>query len=291
MISQLALFEAEYPLQVFAISLVFGSLIGSFLNVVIHRMPIMMQKEWESQANEVLGQAEEAQESETYNLIFPNSHCPKCDYTIKPWENIPIVSYLFLKGKCSSCGNRISPRYPLIELVTGVLTAIVILNFGLNLTGLTCCILTWALLSLALIDFDHQFIPDDITLPMLWLGLICNYFDLITLFGNAFWGAVTGYLVLWSVFQVFKLVTGKEGMGYGDFKMLAMLGAWMGWQMLPLIVILSSMAGAIIGGALIFFGRDRAVPISFGPFLAIAGWIALLWGNEITQMYLKFTAF
>jgi len=286
----LALIETEFPLLLLSISLLFGLLIGSFLNVVIHRIPIMLQREWDYQAKEILELSTDV-EPEAFNLVFPNSHCPHCNHAIKAWENIPLLSYSFLKGKCSSCKSPISVRYPMIELLTGILTAMVIMIIGANLTGLVCCLLTWALIALALIDYDHKILPDDITLPFIWLGLIVNYFALVTSFSNAFWGAIMGYLSLWIVYQVFKLVTGKEGMGFGDFKLLALLGAWMGWQLLPLIIILSSLAGAIIGGGLIFFGRDKTNPIPFGPYLAIAGWIALMWGQEITLAYLKFTAF
>jgi len=294
----LALIEAEFPLLLLSISLIFGLLIGSFLNVVIHRIPIMLEREWNAQAKEILELENDTEveddtegKTEVYNLVFPNSHCPKCQHQIKPWENIPLVSYSILGGKCASCKTKISIRYPSIELLTGLLTAIIIMNFGPNLAGLMACVFTWALISLSLIDYDHKILPDDITLPLLWLGLICNYFELFTAFSNAFWGAIAGYLSLWTVYQVFKLVTGKEGMGFGDFKLLALLGAWMGWQMLPLIIILSSLTGAIIGGALIALGRDKTNPIPFGPFLALAGWIAFLWGQEITLSYLKMTTF
>lgn len=284
------LIEAEFPLLLLSISLLFGLLIGSFLNVVIHRVPIMLQREWDYQAKEIL-EIDTKIEQETFNLIFPNSHCPHCNHAIKVWENIPLISYSFLRGKCSSCKSPISIRYPSVELLTGILTAMVIMIVGANLAGLVCCLFTWALITLALIDYDQKILPDDITLPFIWLGLIVNYFGIVTSFSNAFWGAILGYLSLWMVYQAFKLVTGKEGMGFGDFKLLALLGAWMGWQLLPLIIILSSLAGAIIGGGLIFFGRDKTNPIPFGPYLAIAGWIALLWGQEITLAYLRFTAY
>ena len=304
MIENLALFEAEYPIVLLAICFIFGSVIGSFLNVVIHRLPIMLEREWDSQAREILGNTdvdESSDESidesfdesfdkrtdEVFNLVLPNSHCPHCQHAIKQSENIPIVSFLALKGKCSSCKAPISIRYPLIELFTGVLTASVIAVFGLTLVGLACCVLTWALISLALIDYDLTYLPDDITLPLLWMGLILNYFDLVTTFSNAFWGAIFGYMSLWIVYQTFKLVTGKEGMGFGDFKLLGLLGAWMGWQLIPLIIILSSFAGAIVGGTLIMLGRERSNPIPFGPFLALAGWISLLWGPQINLTYLK----
>ena len=304
MMTFLASLEAEYPYLLISIYLIFGSVIGSFLNVVILRLPVMLEREWASQSREILCDLEnrgkerdqdqpegqvltDSPVAETYNLVFPNSHCPYCQHAIKPWENIPVLSYLFLKGRCASCKTAISIRYPLVEILTAILTMIVLTTFGLNLTGLACCIFTWSLISLALIDYDHKYLPDDITLPLLWLGLICNYFDLVTVFSNAFWGAIAGYMSLWLVYQAFKLVTGKEGMGFGDFKLLGMLGAWMGWQLIPLIVVLSSITGAIIGGSLIALGRDRSNPIPFGPFLAIAGWIALLWGPEINLAYFR----
>ena len=266
-------------------------LIGSFLNVVVHRLPIMMEKEWRDQAHEFLETELPGDDSgPSFNLVFPNSHCPNCKHNIKPWENIPVISYLFLRGKCSSCKTHISLRYPTVELLTGILTAIVVYNFGLTLTSLACCVLTWSLVCLSLIDYDTQLLPDSITMPLLWLGLIVNSFDLVAHFQYAFWGAVAGYLSLWSVNTAFRLVRGYDGMGYGDFKLLALLGAWMGWQALPLIIILSSFAGAVIGGTLIAFGRDKTKPIPFGPYLAIAGWISLIWGAEITMSYLQFAA-
>lgn len=285
----IALLQAEFPLLVMSLTLMFGLIIGSFLNVVIHRLPILLETDWKQQANAVLGLKLE-DEPPPFNLIFPGSRCPACGHAIRAWQNIPLVSYLLLKGKCASCGTSISPRYPVIELTTGILTCIIVYQFGLTMTGLVCCLLTWALVTLSVIDYDHQLLPDNITLPFLWLGLIVNYFDLVTDFRGAFVGAIAGYLVLWTVYQLFKLATGKEGMGYGDFKLLAMLGAWMGWKALPLIIILSSFTGALVGGALILLGRDRAKAIPFGPWLAIAGWITLLWGEQITDAYLRFAA-
>lgn len=287
--SYLLLLEAEYPLALLCIALIFGLLIGSFLNVVVHRLPIMMERDWQTQARDILD-LPQPEKLQTYNLSVPRSRCPNCQHKITAWENIPVISYLFLKGKCSACHQSISARYPSVELMTAVMTAAVIYKFGPGLAGLTACLLTWALIALALIDFDTKFLPDSITLPFLWLGLIVNTVGLITLFPNAFWGAIAGYLSLWFIYQAFKLVTGKEGMGFGDFKLLALLGAWLGWQMLPLVIILSSLAGAIIGGTLIALGRDRANAIPFGPFLAIAGWLALMFGETITAQYLQFVA-
>lgn len=287
--SYLLLLEAEYPLALLCIALIFGLLIGSFLNVVVHRLPIMMERDWQTQARDILD-LPQPETLQTYNLSVPRSRCPNCQHKITAWENIPVISYLFLKGKCSACHQSISARYPSVELMTAVMTAAVIYKFGPGLAGLAACLLTWALIALALIDFDTKFLPDSITLPFLWLGLIVNTVGLITLFPNAFWGAIAGYLSLWFIYQAFKLVTGKEGMGFGDFKLLALLGAWLGWQMLPLVIILSSLAGAVIGGTLIALGRDHADAIPFGPFLAIAGWLALMFGETITAQYLQFVA-
>ena len=287
--SYLLLIEVEYPFALLCIALIFGLLIGSFLNVVVHRLPIIMERDWQTQARDILD-LPQPETLQTYNLSAPRSRCPNCQHEITAWENIPVISYLFLKGKCSACHQSISARYPSVELMTAVMTAAVIYKFGPSLAGLAACLLTWALIALALIDFDTKFLPDSITLPFLWLGLIVNTVGIITLFPNAFWGAIAGYLSLWFIYQAFKLVTGKEGMGFGDFKLLALLGAWLGWQMLPLIIILSSLTGAVIGSTLIALGRDRAKAIPFGPFLAIAGWLALMFGETITAQYLQFVA-
>ena len=265
----------------------FGTIIGSFLNVVIFRLPVMLEQDWKQQANEILGHDVEP-DKVTFNLIFPNSHCPNCCHEIRPWENIPLLSYTFLRGKCAHCHESISARYPVVELLAVVLTVVIISTLGATPLCLSACRLTWALIALSLIDYDTQLLPDNITLPLLWLGLVVNYYGVVTSLQDAFIGACLGYLSLWSVFHLFKLVTGKEGMGYGDFKLLAVLGAWMGWQAVPLIIILSSLAGALIGGSLILLGRDKAKPISFGPYLAIAGWITLIWGDDITHAYLQF---
>ncbi|UTF59657.1 A24 family peptidase [Gilvimarinus sp. DA14] len=264
----------------------FGLALGSFLNVLILRLPKILETSWKSQCCELLEQPAPADEK--LGLAFPASHCPKCKTPIKPWQNIPVISYLLLKGRCANCQVRISPRYPIIELATALLSVAVVFYFGVTWQAAAVLVFTWALLTLTVIDFDTQLLPDNITLPLLWLGLIVNSFGLITDLPSALWGAVFGYLSLWSVFWVFKLLTGKEGMGYGDFKLLAALGAWMGWQMLPLIIILSSLVGALIGVALIVIkGRDKNIPIPFGPYLAIAGWIAMLWGDEIVARYLQ----
>lgn len=269
-----------------------GLIIGSFLNVVIHRLPRMMEREWRQQAREILEPDVTHEPEPTYNLILPHSHCPHCQHEIKAWQNIPVVSYLLLRGRCGNCQGRISPRYPLVELLTAALSMIVAWQFGFGWAAGAMLLVTWGLISLSLIDADTQLLPDVLVLPLLWLGLIVNSFGLFTDLTTALWGAVFGYLSLWSVYWVFKLVTGKEGMGYGDFKLLAMLGAWGGWQVLPLTILLSSLVGAILG-IIILKARSQsnATPLPFGPYLAIAGWIALIWGETITGTYLQFAGF
>ncbi|MCQ4278810.1 A24 family peptidase [Pseudomonas stutzeri] len=270
--------------------LVLGLLVGSFLNVVIHRLPIMMQRDWRAQAREFLELP--AEPASTFNLVLPNSHCPQCDHEIRPWENIPLVSWLALRGKCSSCRAPISRRYPLVELLCGLLSAYVAWHFGFSWQAGAMLVLTWGLLAMSMIDVDHQLLPDSLVLPLLWLGLIVNYFGLFAPLPDAMWGTVAGYLSLWSVYWLFKLVTGKEGMGYGDFKLLAMLGAWGGWQILPLTILLSSVVGAVLGTIMLRMQKaDSGTTIPFGPYLAIAGWVALLWGDEITSAYLQFARF
>lgn len=274
---------------------ILGLLVGSFLNVVIYRLPKMMECDWRTQCIEFLGDdnikdnAKKAPTPEKFNLVTPNSTCPCCGHKIKPWENIPVISYLFLRGKCSSCKTHISLRYPIIELVTGIFSAIAVATFGPNITGLACLIFTWCLIALTMIDFDTQLLPDTITLPLLWIGLIANSFSLFTTLDSALWGSIGGYLSLFAVYWLFKLLTGKEGMGFGDFKLLGALGAWLGWQMLLQIIMLSALAGAVIGISMIVIrGRDKNIPIPFGPYLAIAGWIALMWGHDINQLYLNY---
>jgi len=266
-----------------------GLLVGSFLNVVIHRLPLMMQRDWRSQCAEFLEQPQQAPTDEPVTLAKPRSRCPHCGHAIGALENIPVISYLWLRGKCSDCGARISPRYPIIEIVTALLSTAVAWHFGFGWPLAGGLILTWALIALTMIDFDHQLLPDSITLPLLWLGLALNLGGLYTDIDSAVIGAMAGYLSLWGIYWLFKLATGKEGMGFGDFKLLAMLGAWMGWQALPVIILLSSAVGAVIGiGLIVLRGRDRNIPIPFGPYLAIAGWIAFLWGERITNIYLQF---
>jgi leader peptidase (prepilin peptidase)/N-methyltransferase len=274
---------------------ILGLLVGSFLNVVIYRLPKMMERDWRQQCIEFLGvenikdEALKNHATAKFNLVTPNSTCPACGHKIKPWENIPLISYTLLRGKCSSCKAHISLRYPIIELITGIFSVAAIYTFGMNYTGLACLVFTWCLVALTMIDFDTQLLPDSITLPLLWLGLIANSFGLFTTLDNALWGAIGGYLSLFSVYWLFKLLTGKEGMGFGDFKLLAALGAWLGVQMLLQIILLSALAGAVIGISMIVIrGRDRNIPIPFGPYLAIAGWIALMWGHDINQAYLNY---
>lgn len=280
-------FLASHTLAFVLCALVLGLLVGSFLNVVIHRLPIMMQRDWRAQAREFLELP--AEPTATFNLILPSSHCPGCGHEIRPLENVPLVSWLALRGKCSSCRAPISSRYPLVELLCGLLSGYVAFHFGFSWQAGAMLLLTWGLLAMSMIDVDHQLLPDSIVLPLLWLGLIVNYFGLFAPLPDAVWGAVAGYLSLWSVYWLFKLVTGKEGMGYGDFKLLAMLGAWGGWQVLPLTILLSSVVGAVLGTIMLRMQKtDSATAIPFGPYLAIAGWIALLWGDRITSSYLQF---
>lgn len=264
--------------------------IGSFLNVVILRLPKMMQTKWRSDCEEFLEvPPEQRQEVAALSLSEPNSTCPGCGHEIRPWENIPVLSYLFLRGKCASCKVRISPRYPIIEAVTAVLSVATVAILGPSAESFVALLLVWALVALTVIDFDTQLLPDDITLPLLWLGLIVNYFELMVPFQSAFWGAVVGYLALWVVYHAFRLVTGKEGMGYGDFKLLAVLGAWLGWEMLPAVILLSSLVGAFVGiGLILFRGQGREVPIPFGPYLAAAGIIALWFGPEIQSAWFAY---
>lgn len=287
----LADFLASSPLAFVLSALILGLLVGSFLNVLIYRLPIMMERDWQAQSREMLKLPAEP-ESETFNLILPHSRCPHCAHQIRPWENLPVLSYLFLGGKCSSCKAPISKRYPLVELTCGLLSGYIAWHFGFGWPAAAMLVLSWGLLAMSLIDADHQLLPDDLVLPLLWMGLIVNSFGLFTNLSDALWGAVAGYLVLWSVYWLFKLITGKEGMGHGDFKLLAMLGAWGGWQILPLTILLSSLVGAILGLIMLRLRNvETSTPIPFGPYLAIAGWIALLWGGQITHSYLQFAGF
>jgi leader peptidase (prepilin peptidase)/N-methyltransferase len=270
------------PLLV-AFAAIFGLAIGSFLNVVIHRLPRMMENEWKAQCAELAG-AEPAGAGPRYNLVVPGSHCPHCNTPLRVIDNIPLVSWIALKGKCSHCGTRISARYPIVEALTAVLSALVALRFGFTVTTLLALVLTWTLVALTFIDADTTLLPDDLTLPLLWLGLGANTFGTLIPLREAVIGAMAGYLILWSIFWLFKLATGKEGMGYGDFKLLAALGAWLGWKALLPIVLLSSLVGAVVGVVLIILAkRGREIPIPFGPYLATAGFIVLVTGDALTR--------
>jgi len=264
---------------------ILGLMVGSFLNVVIHRLPKMMQREWESQCAELRGEAETA--LAPFNLAKPGSACPACGHPISALENIPVLSYLFLRGRCAQCAAPISIRYPLVETLTGLLSGFIAWHFGFGAAALYALLFTWALIALTFVDLDTHLLPDSISQPLLWIGLLVNLNATFTPLESALIGAVAGYLTLWSVYWLFKLATGKEGMGYGDFKLLAAIGAWFGWQMLPLVILLSSLVGAVVGIALIVFAkRGRNIPIPFGPYLAGGGLIAMFWGQKITQAYL-----
>jgi leader peptidase (prepilin peptidase)/N-methyltransferase len=271
------------------ITAIFGLLIGSFLNVVIHRIPKMMQRESDNYVAHESGKP--LPHTDRYNLIVPRSACPQCGHRITALENIPVVSYLFLGGKCSECKTPIPLRYPVVELLTGALSALLAWRFGTGPAGLATLAFCYLLIAMTFIDLDTQLLPDDLTLSLLWLGLLVNLPGTFVPLSEAVIGAAAGYLSLWSVYWLFKLATGKEGMGYGDFKLLAALGAWLGWKMLPAIILLSSLVGALVGISLILFARHgRDNPIPFGPYLAAAGFIALLYGKEIVQAYLNFIA-
>ncbi|ENN97903.1 MULTISPECIES: A24 family peptidase [Pseudoalteromonas] len=265
--------------------------IGSFLNVVIYRLPLMMKREWQSECrllleDELTTKPSKASSNEPFNLVKPNSTCPKCKTAIKPWQNIPIISWIMLKGKCANCSNPISARYPIVEAITALLSLVIAYSFGATEHALLYIFVTWILVALTFIDIDHMLLPDQLTLPLVWLALIAAVMGITISPGDAIVGAACGYLSLWSVFWLFKLLTGKEGMGYGDFKLLAVFGALLGWQSLLTIILLSSVVGAIIGIALLSIqGKDKATPIPFGPYLAIAGWITLLWGAQIQAAY------
>jgi len=267
-----------------------GLLIGSFLNVVIYRLPVMMERSWTSQCRELLSETPdntETSEDPVFNLMTPRSRCPHCEHLVSALENIPVISYLILKGKCKNCQANISARYPIIEIVTAVLSVAVVWQLGYSWAAVAGLLFTWSMIVLTMIDFDHQLLPDDITLPLLWFGLLLAIAGIFTDPIDAIIGACVGYLSLWLIFHAFKLITGKEGMGYGDFKLFALFGAWFGWQCLPVILLLSSVVGAAVGIALIVLqGRDKNIPIPFGPYLASAGWIYLLWGEAIIDAYL-----
>jgi leader peptidase (prepilin peptidase) / N-methyltransferase len=273
------------------VTALFGLVVGSFLNVVIHRLPVMMERQWRQEATEFLSAEGHAlppvEDTGSYNLWMPRSACPQCGHRITALENIPLISYLMLRGRCSECGAAIPLRYPLVEAGTALLSVLVVWQFGFTWQAAAALLLTWALLALAVIDLRTTLLPDAITLPVLWLGLVLNLGGLFTNYASSLIGAAAGYLSLWLLYHGFRLLTGKEGMGFGDFKLFALIGAWLGWQLLPLVILLSSLVGAVVGLTLILvYGRDRAQPIPFGPYLAAAGFIALLWGDSIMGLYL-----
>ncbi|MDS4040655.1 MAG: A24 family peptidase [Candidatus Competibacter sp.] len=283
---------ADTPALFVTLAVLLGLVVGSFLNVVIHRLPLMMEREWRTQCAELLGQPIPDSEQSTLNLWKPRSRCPQCGHLIRAVENIPLLSYAVQGGRCAHCRTAIGIQYPLVEGLSGALAGIVAWKFGFGWPVVTALLFTWTLLAASAIDFRCQLLPDDLTLPLLWLGLGAALFGLFADLRSAVIGAMAGYLSLWAVYQVFRFLTGKEGMGHGDFKLLAALGAWTGWQYLITVVLLSSLVGAIFGLALILLGgRDRRVPLPFGPFLAAAGWIVLLWGEEINRVYLRWPGF
>jgi leader peptidase (prepilin peptidase)/N-methyltransferase len=290
----LELFAESAPLFI-AVVFAFCLIIGSFLNVVIYRLPIMMEREWREQCEEMAKSPTLTEvPEERFDLVVPRSRCPSCGQLIKAWQNIPVVSYLILGGKCAKCGESISARYPIVEMMTAVLAAVCAWRFGVGPEAIMAIVMTLALVPVAMIDADTQLIPDSIVLPLIWIGLAMSLYHPVvgaeTLFvapHDAIVGAMAGYLSLWSIYWLFKLVTGKEGMGYGDFKLLAALGAWLGWQQLPLIILMSAVVGAIVGIAIMVIRKhERSVPIPFGPYLAAAGWISMLWGETIKNTYL-----
>lgn len=281
----------QQPIALLFSVVLISLLIGSFLNVVILRLPIMMFREWLIDSKNFQDDLPDHPALKTldqpYNLAKPDSHCPKCQAPVKPWMNIPIVSYFLLKGQCNSCGIKISARYPLVEFATAALSSLLLIQFDFSWQLAAMLFLTWMLVAMSMIDIDHQILPDNMTLPLMWLGILLATQNVFVDLESSVYGAIAGYLSLWSVYWVFKLVTGKEGMGHGDFKLLAALGAWFGWKMLPLIILLSSAVGAVVGIAgIIILGRNKNIPIPFGPYLAAAGWLAAMWGSEIIDWYL-----
>jgi len=277
----------QSPTLLIATVFVLGLMVGSFLNVVIYRLPLMMQRSWRRECREFLALPAEDPE-EALNLMWPGSQCPHCQTPIKPHQNIPVLSYCWLRGRCAHCAGPIALRYPLIEAFTGICSALLAWQFGIGWPLLFGLLLSWSLIALSFIDIDHYLLPDSITLPLLWLGLALSLFGIYTDTHDSIVGAIAGYLSLWSIYWPFKLLTGKEGMGYGDFKLLAMFGAWLGWQALPLIIVLSSLVGAVFGIVMIAIGRHTmAKPMPFGPYIAAAGWLALLWGDDLNRLYLQ----
>lgn len=278
----------QNPWLFFTSIILVGLSVGSFLNVVIYRLPIILNNEWCNECKDFLEIESDSKNTEIFNLSKPDSTCPNCGHKIRFWENIPVVSYIILGGKCSGCGTHISIQYPAIEVTTAILSTLVAVRFGVSFETLLGLFLTWSLITLTMIDAKTMLLPDNITLPLLWSGLLINTSNIFTDLESAVFGAIIGYLILWLVYKIFKLLTGKEGMGYGDFKLLAALGAWMGWLMLPQIILLSSLVGAVIGIAMIAVRKhDKRIPIPFGPYLAIAGWIAFIWGSDVNRLWLN----
>jgi leader peptidase (prepilin peptidase)/N-methyltransferase len=299
MLNDAALLYSSSPALFAGSVFLLGLIVGSFLNVVIYRLPIMLEREWQSQAADVLATGRAASPEPApisrFTLSTPRSACPKCKAPITAWQNIPVVSWLALRGRCASCKTKISTRYPLVELATGLLSAWVAWHFGFGVSAACGLLVTWSLIALTGIDIDHQLLPDNITLPLMWAGLVAAVAigpvvgaALPVSVKDAVIGAAAGYLSLWLVFHAFRLVTGKEGMGYGDFKLFAALGAWLGWKLLPLVIILSAATGAVLGILMIVLrGRDRSAPMPFGPYLAAAGWIAMMYGDSLVNGYLR----
>jgi leader peptidase (prepilin peptidase)/N-methyltransferase len=284
------IFEA-WPVVLFIVAGLLGLVVGSFLNVVAYRVPIMMERAWRALGEELKSEAPSPQmTADRFDLWWPPSACPACNTAIRPLHNVPVLGFLWLKGQCASCGAKISPRYPIVEALAAVLGIAVAAVLGATPATVAALGFTWALLALTLIDLDHKLLPDSITLPLLWAGLLVNALGggagLFAPLHSSVIGAAAGYLALWSVYHLFKLATGKEGMGYGDFKLLAAIGAWLGWQLLPVVILLSAAVGSIVGvGLIVIRRRSRQIPIPFGPYLAAAGWIALLWGERLVQIY------
>ncbi|MCP5143810.1 MAG: prepilin peptidase [Gammaproteobacteria bacterium] len=280
----------EYPALFTTVLGVVGLLVGSFLNVVILRLPVMMEREWRADAREILdlpAPVEGTEDAAPFDLVRPDSHCPACKRPVRAWQNIPVISYMFLRGRCAGCGTGISIRYPLVEIAGGIAGTVAAVWFGPSLAALGVAALSWALIALAMIDYDTQYLPDVITLPFLWLGILLNITGTFVPLQDSVIGATVGYLSLWSVNQAFRLVRGMDGMAAGDFKLLAVLGAWLGWTMLPLIILLSSLVGAVIGiGLMMFRGHARAKPIPFGPYLVLAGLIAIYFGPHLMALWL-----
>jgi leader peptidase (prepilin peptidase)/N-methyltransferase len=304
MLNDLAAWYSEHAVLFAGSVFILGLVVGSFLNVVIYRLPIILEREWRMQATELLPPAAAdavlagVDVSARFTLSVPRSACPACNAPITAWQNIPIVSWLVLRGRCAACKAPISARYPLVELATAALSAAVAWHFGFSANAACALLMTWTLVALTGIDIDHQLLPDNITLPLMWAGLLAAVVvgasngALPVAPRDAIIGAATGYLSLWLVFHLFRLVTGKEGMGYGDFKLFAALGAWLGWRVLPMVILLAAASGAVLGILMIVLrGRDRAAPMPFGPYLAAAGWLAMMYGNSLVSGYLRLSGF